>query len=114
MSLLQRLMGRSDIPEVDAEEAKRRQDAGALVVDVREPDEWAEGHVAGAAHIPLGQLPGRSKELPSGRELLFICRSGNRSLMAAKQARAAGRDRVANVAGGTVAWTQRGLPTERG
>jgi len=47
MSLLGRLMGGGDIPEVDADEAKRRQDAGALVVDVREPDEWAAGHVVG-------------------------------------------------------------------
>ena len=114
MSLLGRLMGGGDIPEVDADEAKRRQDAGALVVDVREPDEWAAGHVVGALHIPLGTLSSRSQELPADRELLFICRSGNRSLTGAKQARSAGRDHVASIAGGTVAWIRHGLPVERG
>ena len=67
MSLLGRLLG-GKVSEVDATEAKRRQDAGALVVDVRRPDEWSEGHVAGAIHIPLDQLAARLHELPADRE----------------------------------------------
>lgn len=113
MSLLGRLVGGSGIPEVDVQEARRRQEAGALVVDVREPDEWAQGHAVGAVHVPLGELRTRSDDLPSDRELLFICRGGNRSLAGAKQALAMGRERVASVAGGTVAWSRRGLPIER-
>ncbi len=57
-------------------EARRRLDAGrAALIDVREPEEWAEGHVAGALHIPLGELGGRLDELPRDRDLLFFCRS---------------------------------------
>lgn len=97
--------------EVSVLEARRRLDAGrAVLIDVREPEEWAEGHVAGAVHIPLGELGLRLDELPRDRDLLFFCRSGARSGMAAEALRQHGVDRAVNVAGGILAWTRRGLP----
>ncbi len=98
-------------PEVDVGEAARRiRDEHALLLDVREDDEWAVGHAPGATHIPLGQLAARTSELPPGRAVLAICRSGNRSRTAAEQLSAAGYD-VANVGGGMQAWQRADLPT---
>ena len=114
LSFLKRLNGNAEttVAEVDPGEAQRRQQTGALLVDVREPDEWASGHAAGAVHIPLGQLPKRLHELPTDREVLFICRSGRRSSSAANTAVAAGLGRVTNVRGGTIAWARAGLPVK--
>lgn len=99
--------------DVDPGEAQRRQQAGALLVDVREPDEWAAGHAAGAVHIPLGQLASRARELNKDREVLLICASGNRSSLATDLLRRSGHSRAMNVAGGTRAWVRAGLPLER-
>ncbi|GGL10348.1 rhodanese-like domain-containing protein [Mangrovihabitans endophyticus] len=84
-------------------------DAGAVLVDVREPDEWRAGHAPKARHIPLGQLPGRAKELPVGRPLVTVCRSGARSARAATMLAADGFE-VHNVTGGMRAWAAAGLP----
>ena len=100
--------------EVDPSEARRRQLAGALLIDVREPEEWADGHVPGARHIPLGRLPRRLADLPRDREVLFICRSGNRSSAATAAARQGGIANAMNVRGGMRSWVQTGLPVERG
>lgn len=111
MNLLSRLLrGGADAPSVDPLEARRRQAAGALVIDVREPEEWAAGHVSGAVHLPMGQLPTRLGEIPRDREVLLICRSGNRSGQAQRLLRAQGYANAINVAGGTTAWTRAGLP----
>lgn len=101
--------------EVTIAEAREAQGRGALVVDVREHWEWARGHVPGALHIALDQLPARLANggLPRGRTILFICASGNRSLLAADYAASRGHREVASVAGGTQAWAARGLPVER-
>jgi rhodanese-related sulfurtransferase len=98
-------------PEVDVHEALRRQAAGALLVDVREPDEWAAGHANGAHHIPLGELAARQHELPRDREILLICRSGRRSSQAVGLLLQAGHPSPTNVAGGMQAWARAGLPT---
>ena len=104
------------VREVDPQEALQRQRAGALVVDVREPHEWARGHVKGAEHISLDDLPVRLRDgvLPREGEILFICASGNRSLNAAALAAETGYRNVASVAGGTSEWAQLGLPIEGG
>lgn len=99
--------------EVDPAEARQRQAAGALLVDVREPGEFAQGHAPGARLIPLGQLSRRLSELPRDREVLFICRSGNRSGVATELARRAGLTQAFNVRGGMVAWLRAGLPAKR-
>jgi rhodanese-related sulfurtransferase len=100
---------------IGVEEARRKLDAReAVMIDVREADEWRAGHVAGATHIPLGQLAGRIGELPRDRELLLFCRSGNRSGKATQWLRAQGYDRARNVEGGIIAWTGRGLAVVAG
>ena len=86
---------------------------GALIVDVREPAELEEdGRFPGAHHVPLGDLTQRAAELPADRALVFACRSGARSAMAADAFRASGREAY-NLDGGIQAWEAAGLPVER-
>lgn len=107
------LFGQPAIPSVSAPEAKARQDAGALIVDVREPYEWAEGHIPGALHIPLGSLAARARELNTARELVIVCHSGNRSGAAVAALQRAGYQRVNNLDGGMIAWARMRLPVTR-
>lgn len=79
------------------------------LVDVRARAELAEASVAGATHIPLGELNGRLGELDRDRPVAFLCRSGSRSAMATRTAAKAGLD-AANVTGGVLAWQRAGLP----
>lgn len=74
-----------------------------LVVDVREPAEYVDGHVPGAHLMPLGQVAIRRGELPRDRTVYVICASGNRSKVGAELLEAGGWDAV-SVAGGTQAW----------
>ncbi|GIP50631.1 rhodanese-like protein [Paenibacillus sp. J53TS2] len=74
------------------------------LLDVREQDEWMEGHVAGAKHIPLGELDLRLNELDPNHEMIVICRSGNRSGMACEFLSERGFH-VVNMTGGLNAWT---------
>jgi rhodanese-related sulfurtransferase len=83
--------------------------AGALLLDVREQDEWDAGHVPGAMHIPLGELGMRYTELGRDRPLYVICRSGNRSYYAAQALCGAGWD-ARNVSDGMMGWQAAGLP----
>jgi len=84
-----------------------------LVLDVREPWEYAQGHVPGSVLIPLGQLAARVGELPQDTPLYVICRSGNRSVTASELLIAAGKRDVRNVEGGMIAWQRAGLPMSR-
>ena len=84
---------------------------GAYVLDVREPDEFAEAHVPGAVLIPLGQLEDRIDEVEDGSRVFVICRSGARSLKGADILEANGIDCV-SVAGGTLGWIESGRATE--
>jgi queuine tRNA-ribosyltransferase len=90
-----------------------REDSDAILVDVREPEEWREGHVAGARHIPMGQLPAELASLPRQAPIYLICRSGARSHRAAAHMLTAGFERARNVKGGMIAWERAGLPVER-
>ena len=80
-----------------------------LVLDVREDDEWAAGHAPDAMHVPLQTLPGRLADLPAGRPIAVICRSGGRSGQASAFLAQQGFA-VRNVTGGMHAWEQSGLP----
>jgi rhodanese-related sulfurtransferase len=82
---------------------------GAVLLDVREDYEWEAGHAPRARHIPLGQLRVRMHEVPEGRPVVTICRSGHRSAHAATMLADTGRA-TANVAGGMQAWVRAGLP----
>ena len=86
---------------------------GATVVDVREPNEYAGGHVPGAVNIPLSQVPARTGEVPSEGRVLVVCVSGNRSKSATDTLRAAGVDAV-SVRGGTKGWIEDGRPVTSG
>lgn len=101
--------GSAELHEIHALEAKSRIDTGAILVDVREPDEWAAGHAQGARHIPLAQLGQRQRELPDDRPVITVCRSGARSARAATLLAEHGRD-ATNLSGGMRAWAAAGLP----
>ncbi|HTW98325.1 MAG TPA: rhodanese-like domain-containing protein [Acidimicrobiales bacterium] len=96
------------VPEVGAAEADDLVRAGALLLDVREPDEWEAGHAPAARSIPLGQLAERLAEIPDGT-IVVVCRSGGRSARAAAALAGSGRE-ARNLAGGMQAWAAAGLP----
>lgn len=81
----------------------------AVVLDVREHAEWKTGHIQGAIHVPLAQLQSRLPQLPSGKTIVTVCRSGHRSALAARTLTRAGHD-VLNLRGGMNAWARAGLP----
>lgn len=87
--------------------------ADALIVDVREPDEFTDARVAGALNIPLGTLPDRLSDVPRDRTVYVMCLSGGRSARATAYLAAEGVDAV-NVDGGITNWYQSGLPVDRG
>lgn len=95
--------------EIDVDELARRLDGGAVVVDVREPAEYVDGHVPSATLVPLGELADRVDEVPSDTTVLVVCKVGGRSARACEFLSGLGRD-VVNVAGGTLAWIEAGLP----
>jgi rhodanese-related sulfurtransferase len=98
-------------PEVEhlaPTEAKERVDAGAMLLDVRDPDEWEAGHPEGATWIPMNQLVDRQGELPTNRDIVVICKVGGRSARVAEALVNAGYG-AANVAGGAEAWQAAGF-----
>ena len=99
-------------PEVSAEEAYTRATSGqAVIVDVREPNEWETGHIPGAVHLPLDELELRWPELRDGEPVIAVCRSGGRSTKATQALRSAGID-ASNLSGGMKAWERANLPFE--
>jgi rhodanese-related sulfurtransferase/transcriptional regulator with XRE-family HTH domain len=96
--------------EIDVAALQALLEAGELeLIDVREPAEWATGHVPGARHVPLGQLRGALAASLPRDHVAFICAKGGRSAAAAKLAEQAGKQHVYSVAGGTEAWIAAGL-----
>lgn len=100
--------------EVSPTEAQKLVQQGALLVDVREQNEYADIHADGAQLIPLSAFENRFSELPTDRPLVIICRSGARSARAGEFLLQNGYQDVSNLAGGTLAWTEAGLPVVRG
>lgn len=100
-------------PETDLSDLARAHTDGTTVVDVREPDEYAGGHVPGAVNIPLSQVPARTAEVPSEGRVYVVCASGNRSKKATDVLRAAGLDAV-SVRGGTKGWIEDGRAVTNG
>jgi rhodanese-related sulfurtransferase len=99
----------SEVPEIDPLEGARRVDAGAMLLDVRNADEWAVGHASDAIWIPMDEIEPRRGEISGGREVVVICRSGARSAKVTEVLRSWGHDAV-NLAGGSLAWLEAGLP----
>ncbi|MFC3835015.1 MULTISPECIES: rhodanese-like domain-containing protein [Deinococcus] len=100
--------------EITPQEGQRRVQAGAVLVDVREQNEYDEVHAEGALLIPLSEFEARHGELPKDRELVMICRSGARSARAGEYLEQQGYSQVANLTGGTNAWVESGLPSVKG
>jgi rhodanese-related sulfurtransferase len=116
--------GRADLPwamltvtapvaEVGVEELAARP-AGAFLLDVREPEEYAHGHAPGAISIPQADLATRLAEVPRDRPVFVICQGGVRSLRAAQFLKQVGIADVVSVRGGTEAWRQAGKPVDFG
>lgn len=97
--------------EVTPSEALSRMQQGALLVDVREQNEFDEVHAAGATLMPLSQFEDLYHELPADREILLICRSGARSGRATEFLLQNGYSQVMNLKGGTLAWLEADLPS---
>ena len=93
---------------VTPQEAAARE---ALFLDVREPYEWAAGHISGALHIPIGQIQARIGEVDRDRQVIVVCQIGQRSALVADFLDAQGYDAY-NLEGGLEAWTAGGLPLD--
>src|SRR5438552_3121179 len=97
------------VPAVGPDEANELVAAGAVLLDVRLPDEWEVGHAPQALHVPLAELGARYQSLAVDRRIVAVCRTGARSEKAAAALLGAGYD-VVNLAGGMKAWAAVGLP----
>jgi adenylyltransferase/sulfurtransferase len=105
------------VPETTVDDLKARLDRGdrVFVLDVREPAEYQISRIAGSTLIPLGELPRRLAELPSGADapdIVVHCKMGGRSAKAVKQLIDAGFTRVQNLKGGILAWSDRIDPSQ--
>lgn len=100
------------LEEVDVATLAAALAEGAVLIDVREPDEWLEARIPGAVSISLGQVPDRVADF-STRPTYVVCRSGGRSMRACEFLAARGAH-VVNVAGGTLAWLESGRPHDSG
>ena len=87
--------------------------AEAVMLDVREDDEWANGHIRGAVHIPMGDVPARLAEIDLDAELYVVCHSSGRSMRVLQYLAQVGYEGSC-VRGGMLAWVQQGRPVELG
>jgi rhodanese-related sulfurtransferase len=100
---------------ISAEEAKKRIDNGGVqVVDVREPNEYEEGHIPGVVLIPVDSVFARREELSPDQEIIFVCKAGVRSALACEMAASVGRTRLFNLEGGMDEWSKLGFPVSKG
>ncbi len=114
MHLLSSLFGAS-LPSLNALELSEKLKAGkqSLVLDVRQPEEYREGHIAGSKLIPLGELNKRINELPKDKEIICVCASGSRSRSAAKFLISAGYNAF-DMQGGMFMWQRAKLSVKKG
>ena len=84
--------------------------AGAILIDVREDDEWQAGHAPQAVHLPMVQVPERLAEIPVQGDVVIVCRSGHRSSEVVRYLIAQGFDNVRNLADGMFGWVAAGRP----
>lgn len=114
MSFLSKLFGPS-APNLNVIELSEKVKYGKhpLILDVRQPDEFRQGHIAGAKLFPLNELYRRMRDLPKNREIVCICATGNRSRSASKILAKEGFT-VFNAQGGMLAWRRAKLPVQKG
>ena len=99
------------VPQTRVPELAEQLGRGTVhVIDVRNDNEWSSGHLAGAQHIPLGQLVDRLDEIPRDQPIVVHCQSGARSAIGASLLRAHGIDQVSNLGGGMIEWLRLGQP----
>ncbi len=100
---------------ITVDEAKQMLQDGSHVIDVREPHEYNDGHVPGAALIPVNTVFARREELPKDGKIIFVCAVGQRSALACEMAAAAGfpPEALYNLEGGTEGWIKAGEPVEK-
>ena len=109
---------RAEVPSVAPEKAAGELDTGAVLVDVREPEEWQHGHIDGSVPAPRGLLeffadptsPRHKNQLDPGRRVIVVCASGARASLAALTLKTMGYSDVAILDGGLKGWTGAGLP----
>lgn len=101
------------VGQASVSEARDLAAKGVPVLDVREPHEFAAGHVPGARNLPLGQLEAWSTQLDPAGSYLLVCRSGRRSQKAMEALEAQGFKNLRNVTGGMLTWEQDGHPLEK-
>lgn len=99
--------------DVSVQELQVASEPNRIVLDVREPYEYAEGHVPGSILLPLGQVATQAAQFPKDATVYVICRSGNRSAQASRTLAELGFKDVRNVQGGILAWQSAGYPLER-
>jgi rhodanese-related sulfurtransferase len=106
------VFGRNPVPQVAAAEVAE----DAILIDVREPDEWAAGHVPRSTHLPMMEIPGRTAEIPTEGDVVIVCRSGQRSANVVLYLMKQGWDNLRNLEGGLQEWVAAGrdLVTEEG
>ena len=98
--------------EINVAQAAQKRDAGAFILDVRTPAEYEEYHVPGSTLIPVDELAKRVSEVPKDKEVVVVCRSGNRSGTGRDLLLQAGFPQVTSLAGGLQAWRSAGKPVE--
>jgi sulfur-carrier protein adenylyltransferase/sulfurtransferase len=106
---------RASIKAIDSDEARKMMERpGTVLIDVRESDEWRQGHIQNAVFIPRGFLELRIEEkVPDHKTPVILqCASGTRSLLAARTLRELGYENIFNLTGGFNAWKDKGLPWE--
>jgi rhodanese-related sulfurtransferase len=105
-----------EFSEIDAHEVAQLLNSGSaevMVIDVRGPEEVAQGAIPGAHHVPLHILPLKAAELSSDKQLVFYCHSGRRSAQACAFMSGRGHGNVVNLRGGILAWVRSGQPVAR-
>ena len=101
-------------PEVSVEDAYQMRENGAFILDVRELNEWEDGHIPDATLIPLGQIESRMDEVPKDQVVVIVCRSGNRSAQARDILKNAGFTNITSMAGGMNQWIAKSYEVEIG
>jgi rhodanese-related sulfurtransferase len=112
---MKNLFDENPIPQIGPQQLRSllEQPVTPLLIDVREPEEYSQGHIQGARLIPLGELVQNISRLPTDREIVCICHSGSRSAAAAGRLSQAGLQ-VSNLTGGMMTWALYGFPMVNG
>ncbi|MGH3647483.1 MAG: rhodanese-like domain-containing protein [Micromonosporaceae bacterium] len=99
-------MSQQSVPSVSVDQVPD----GAVLLDVREPDEWEAGRAPDAIHVPMQEIPARLDDVPVDGDVVVVCRMGGRSAQVVNFLRAQGRENACNLDGGMRAWAKAGRP----